>query len=265
MTSNGMLPFEPVDASRPRQPGGLRGEDPWLCVPASRRVCPGRWPRWRIPVVLGPNVGLSGTGGWPTGTSRVLPLGGGSRGAPGASYAGTGSPVAPRAERIASTITARCRRDQQVADAEHVGERQPAWDREDVGEEPQGGIGHDGAVRVAASMAAPGPPISAIAARPAAWTRRWRGSRRGCTPHPRRRAACPARASSAGRRPRRAASTRRRARGRARLRAPRRVERTGRPGRAARRRSRPASGTGGGQARRRPPSSSPMPSPMTTA
>ena len=25
-----------------RQPGGLREEDPWLCVPASRRVCPGR-------------------------------------------------------------------------------------------------------------------------------------------------------------------------------------------------------------------------------
>ena len=28
--------------SRPRQPGGLPVEDPWLCVPASRRVCPGR-------------------------------------------------------------------------------------------------------------------------------------------------------------------------------------------------------------------------------
>src|SRR5919197_4421383 len=40
-----------VSTSRPyRQPGGLVVEDdpdPWLCVPVSRRVCPGRVRRWK--------------------------------------------------------------------------------------------------------------------------------------------------------------------------------------------------------------------------
>ena len=50
---------------RDRSAAGRSPEgDPWLCVPASRRVCPGRRPRWRTCVLVGQVVRTPGDRPW---------------------------------------------------------------------------------------------------------------------------------------------------------------------------------------------------------
>jgi hypothetical protein len=102
----------PTPIVRPhRRPGGWAVcllADPWLCVPASRRVCPDRGWRWRW--LTSPRKVLSARR-W-SHDPVVLPRSGGSRcaDAPGVGYAGvvrsSGDAAGAILRRIASTITA---------------------------------------------------------------------------------------------------------------------------------------------------------------